>query len=611
MNYYEGTIFNYEFILLICILSRKSCGYLGEVMKFLTKNLSIRARISVLLIVSLLLMAGIALVAIYKMQTIGQEFEEIVKIYRPIISSLQHINASQLEQALELEQSLLIVMMDRTDAKADIEKAEAQFFKLSYQIVQEIEKTRALINGLPLAFQDQEDMAQLIAYFDDVQAKHIKNDKDMKVLYKDLKDWGRDAITKKYIENLEVYLAELDKELSMMLAQIDVSMEQATNNAFTAQKEAVQIIITIGVLAVILGLLLTMLVARGIVKPINNVTTTMNSLAEGNLEVEIPENYFEDDISYMIQSVKIFRDNERVRRKLETEQREEQAHQIQRAEHIDKTTQIFDKNSQAILAALRAAAENLDASSNSLLKVSDSTSTQATTAVKAAGQTLSNVQAVAAATKKLSVSIQEINTLIENNSHNSQKAAEGAKKASDQIASLNQSATEIGNIISLIQDIAGQTNLLALNATIEASRAGEAGKGFSVVASEVKNLASQTSQATEQISAQIKKLQSETSHSLEVIQETVLAMDQITEDSETIVAAIDQQNSATSEISKNIQIASTETAEATNQITKVKNSTKDTENASNDVRQVVIDLNERSTALQNNILQFIENISSA
>ncbi|MEM7617114.1 MAG: HAMP domain-containing methyl-accepting chemotaxis protein [Pseudomonadota bacterium] len=580
-------------------------------MKQLYRKLSIGKRIAFLLILSLLMALSIASVSIIKMQSIGSKFEDVSNIYKPIIASLYKINGFQFEQALQFEKALVIVMLGEDDIASNVQIAEDQFFRFSNLINQEIMQIRNLVAAVPNNFGNKADIIALVEYLDTIQSKHVQNDKELKILYQDLKDWGSDAIATKQIENLEAYLTDLDKRLKIILLQIDTAMTETTQNVFATQKEAIQIIIFITILALILGFILKISITNGIVKPIKNVTNTMNSLAEGDLEIKITESYFKDDILDMIQSVQVFKDREIARKKLELKQSEEQKIQVKRAKNIEYFTQKFDENSQTVLAALKYAAENLTASSHSLSEVSDSTILQANTAVNAASQTLDNVQAVANTTEELSVSIQKINKLVENSSHNSLQAAKDAKEASKQIANLNQSATEIGDVVNLIKDIAEQTNLLALNSTIEAARAGEFGKGFSVVANEVKNLASETSKATEQISDQIKKLQLETSTSLEVVQRTVMTMDQITQDSTTIVAAIDQQNSATSEISGNVQIACQGTTEVTSEIEKVKSSTTDIENAANEVHKVVLDLNQRSAILQDNIAEFIANIAKA
>ena len=141
----------------------------------------------------------------------------------------------------------------------------------------------------------------------------------------------------------------------------------------------------------------------------------------------------------------------------------------------------------------------------------------------------------------------------------SQPSEAGA--TNDQIDSLASAAQKIGDVVKLIQDVAGQTNLLALNATIEAARAGEAGRGFAVVASEVKSLAVQTAKATEEIAAQISAVQGSTSTAVEAIGRIVDRMREINQFTAAVAASVQQQNAATGEISQNVASAAHGTKE--------------------------------------------------
>ena len=200
------------------------------------------------------------------------------------------------------------------------------------------------------------------------------------------------------------------------------------------------------------------------------------------------------------------------------------------------------------VAAMKSTAGELSASS-------DDTSQQAERAVKASNEASSNVETAASAADEMASSITEINQQLTQAADIVRAAVTEAQTTNDEIATLAQAAQKIGDVVKLIQNIAGQTNLLALNATIEAARAGEAGRGFSVVASEVKGLAVQTAQATEEIAAQIQAVQSSTNSAVAAIRRITTRMHEINEYTSAVASSVEQQNAATGEISLNVMSA--------------------------------------------------------
>jgi methyl-accepting chemotaxis protein len=226
-----------------------------------------------------------------------------------------------------------------------------------------------------------------------------------------------------------------------------------------------------------------------------------------------------------------------------------------RRQVLDQLAGAFARDVQKVTAGAATATRQLETAVQVMAGAADRSTGDADGASRAAEEAGANVATVAAATEELSVSIQEISRQVAESAGIAERAVEHARQTDSVVQALAEAAGKIGEVVMLINGIAGQTNLLALNATIEAARAGEAGKGFAVVASEVKNLASQTARATEDIRAQIGQMQGATGRAVSSIQEIAGTVGQMGAVAQAIAAAVEEQGSATQEIARSIQQA--------------------------------------------------------
>ncbi|WP_425062174.1 methyl-accepting chemotaxis protein [Pyruvatibacter mobilis] len=242
----------------------------------------------------------------------------------------------------------------------------------------------------------------------------------------------------------------------------------------------------------------------------------------------------------------------------------------------------FQQNVQMLVQSVSAAATQMENTAQGLTAASQETDSQA--------------NSVAAATEELTMSVREIMAQIERSSETIDAAVRDAKRSEQLVAGLVEAAGRVGEVTSLISDIADQTNLLALNATIEAARAGEAGKGFAIVAQEVKALASQTAKATEEIDAQTRNIQETSSTTAEGINATIEVINRISEMSTAIASSVGEQSQATNEVAGNIAAVQQAAAESGQ--------------ASTQVLDVSRDLAGRSTELQARVGEFIEKVRS-
>jgi methyl-accepting chemotaxis protein len=208
-------------------------------------------------------------------------------------------------------------------------------------------------------------------------------------------------------------------------------------------------------------------------------------------------------------------------------------------------------------------------------------------------------------------SVNEISRQVQESASIANQAVDQARRTNDRVSELASAASRIGDVVELINNIAGQTNLLALNATIEAARAGEAGRGFAVVASEVKALAEQTAKATGEISTQISGIQAATHESVGAIKEIGDTIGRMSEIASTIASAVEEQGAATQEISRNVQQAAQGTMQVSSNIVDVQRGATETGSASTQVLAAAQSLSSDSTRLKDEVSKFLNAVRAA
>jgi len=311
-----------------------------------------------------------------------------------------------------------------------------------------------------------------------------------------------------------------------------------------------------GAVALALTGLLIWLAVRVSFRPLVAMEAAMAEVSSGNSKAAIPGLGRSDEVGRMAAALAVFRDrmddNARIAsERAALEARAADAARAQRAGLADE----LDRAVRDVIASLARSAHDLSGTATDLTRTADGTRTRAQDVATAAGETTQNVQTVAAATEELSASTREIARRVGDSAAAASAAVSQAEATNATVATLAEAAGKIGDVVKLINNIAGQTNLLALNATIEAARAGDAGKGFAVVASEVKNLATQTAKATEDISKQIGEIQHATQQAVGDIRAIGDAIRAIHGTAAEIATAVEEQGAATAEISRNVQEA--------------------------------------------------------
>ena len=310
--------------------------------------------------------------------------------------------------------------------------------------------------------------------------------------------------------------------------------------------------------------LVAWLMVRRQFRPLGQLEAVMARLSRNDLEVEVPARDRGDEIGRMAQAVAVFKDSAVEVEHLKAE-REAQEHRVAEDKEHDRNhlADGFEHSVKSVVGNVSTASSQMRTNAQRLSVIAEETNQQSVAVAAAAEQASTNVHTVAAAAEELSSTIGEIGRQVSHASQIASSAVEDAQRTNTAVAGLVSASQKIGAVVQLINSIASQTNLLALNATIEAARAGDAGKGFAVVASEVKNLASQTARATEEISTQIEEMQTAATGAADAIQGIGGTIGQINEIVTTIAAAIEEQSAATDEIAKNVQQAAAGTQEVT------------------------------------------------
>ncbi|TPQ34485.1 methyl-accepting chemotaxis protein [Bradyrhizobium guangdongense] len=350
-----------------------------------------------------------------------------------------------------------------------------------------------------------------------------------------------------------------------------------------------------------------------IARPISALTVAMNELAGGNFSVVLPGLGRKDEVGGVADAVEKFKvvSEQKAREEAEAKIRQDKIAADQRKTEMRKLADSFEAAVGEIVDTVSSASTELEASASTLTSTAERAQEVTTMVAAASEEASTNVQSVASATEELSSSITEISRQVQESARVASEAVGQARTTTERVSELSRAATRIGDVVELINTIAGQTNLLALNATIEAARAGEAGRGFAVVASEVKALAEQTAKATGEIGQQITGIQAATQESVGAIRDISDTIEKLSEISSTIAAAVEEQGAATQEISRNVQQAAQGTHQVSANITDVQRGAGETGSASSQVLSAAQSLASDSNRLKLEVGKFLDTVRAA
>jgi methyl-accepting chemotaxis protein len=466
----------------------------------------------------------------------------------------------------------------------------------------------------------------------DLREKVSKLEGELSPLAERLAAVGGDAFTEnyaRYMEQVEQFLvesemniygaleviAQADETFQALQAPLNDILAQSHEIATTsfadafAQAEALQrVFIIVALIVVIVAVVVSVFVSRRISRPMTDLAELIEQISNGDLDVEIRGGQRADEIGKVARSVTVLRDQSKEAEGLRQERERVRGLERQRQQNLIDATTHFQRVVQEALSGFDQEFSSLNGSASDMEQIATLASARSADANQHSEQVLRHIEAVSQTTASLSEAIAEIGQQAQNSAEVAGRARSESEQSRALFEQLTNATQRIGDIVSLIEDIANQTNLLALNATIEAARAGDAGKGFAVVAGEVKNLASQTARATEDIASQVEEIRGLTDNVVNALHGVADVIGEVDQSAAAIAAAVEEQQASTAGISDSIQDANGGMRTVADAVGALDSETARVHNGSANVTRATSTLNDEATKLRNAIDGFLEQI---
>ncbi|HVJ53712.1 MAG TPA: methyl-accepting chemotaxis protein [Aliidongia sp.] len=558
-------------------------------------NLSIRGKLTIAFVLLLTVIGAVGGTAIQRFAGLNASVEDITQNYMLAIGYLGEMRASASDYRGPLARGILVgtdaAAQAQVDAllKAALDTYNSNESKYAPTVITPEEAV--LYDAVKAAWSRYLPQAELVRTL----VRQGKGQEATALLIKDVVPLGIATA------------AALEKDLDFNIEQAN-KLALETARSYSSGRTWILVLIAGGVvIAGVAGYLLV----RSIARPVVAMTEAMRKLAAKDMSTVIPAQGRRDEVGQMAMTVQIFKDAMIESDRLAAAQAAEAEVKMSRAHKVDDLTRAFEKEMVVIVQGVTTQATELQTTAQSMSSAAGRASSQAATVAAASEQATQNVNMVAASTEELAASVREISQQVLHSTRMTGEAVTQAGSTNEQIQGLAHAAQKIGEVVKLINGIASQTNLLALNATIEAARAGDAGKGFAVVATEVKALANQTAEATEEISAQITAIQEATKVSVLSIQTITKTIVKVNETATAIASAVEEQGAATQEIARNVSEAAKGTADVTSNISGVNQAAQQTGAAATDVLAAASNLSRNGELLQTQMGKFLRDMRAA
>ncbi|MBR0788049.1 MCP four helix bundle domain-containing protein [Bradyrhizobium manausense] len=560
-------------------------------------TISIRAKIISVVAFLLVAMAGMGLLAVMKMRAINANTVDITTNWMPSVRVIGDLRAGVITYRNVIREHMLAETLDEKLAAekilATVVEANTRFRK-TYESMITLPEEKALYGQWSKAWEDYKKGTQEVMALSRRDAGKIPHDAH--------------ELNSKTVNKIGL---EADAILAKDIELNNKGGDRASEDASSTFYYAFMLVAIILGAAVIAGIGVSFYLVQDVSSGINSIIAPMQALGRGDLSAQVPHRGEKTEIGSMADVLQVFKEALIAKKAADEAAAADAEAKIERGRRVDNITRDFETMIGEIVQTVSSASTQLEASASTLTSSADRSQRMATTVAAASEEASTNVQSVASATEEMASSVGEISRQVQESARMAGDAVGQARATTDRVSELSKAASRIGDVVELINTIAGQTNLLALNATIEAARAGEAGRGFAVVASEVKALAEQTAKATGEIGQQISGIQAATNDSVGAIKEISSTIERLSEISSAIAAAVEEQGAATQEIARNVQQAAQGTQQVSSNITDVQRGATETGTASSQVLSAAQMLSNDSSRLKNEVGKFLTNVRAA
>ena len=558
---------------------------------------SIRAKIITVVAFLLVAMTGMGLLSVQSMRSINANTVDIATSWLPSMRALGDLRSGVINYRNVVREHLL---GETAEEKTDTEKMLAG-------IVEKNDKIRQAYQPLITSPEERTIYDEWVSNWDNYKRRVEE------VLALSRKEAGRypheaHELNAKTVNKIAI---DSDHILDRDIDLNNTGADKAAADAAANYSSAFWMLATILVAAVVIGILVSVYLIRDVSSGIASIVKPMQALGQGDLSVDIPHRGEKTEIGLMADALQVFKEALIAKKAADEAAARDADEKIERGRRVDNITREFEAMIGEIVNTVSSASTQLESSAGKLSATAERSQKLATTVASASEEASTNVQSVASATEEMASSVTEISRQVQDSARMAGEAVGQARTTTERVSELSKAATRIGDVVELINTIAGQTNLLALNATIEAARAGEAGRGFAVVASEVKALAEQTAKATGEIGTQISGIQAATQESVNAIKEISGTIEKLSEISSTIAAAVEEQGAATQEIARNVQQAAQGTQQVSSNITDVQRGATETGSASSQVLSAAQMLSGDSGRLRSEVSKFLTSVRAA